>query len=447
MASMKKKATSNMYPQFPRLKDFFTEFISFFTGVNPTDRMIYGLKRDNIANNEPKEIDVTGNCLLETLFYVTEPTRCDGLLEDVCQIDKKTFSKNTRLELVDKFKEVHKVKNAEVGAQLLDSEPLTEIVKKSTYLGPESLKLFALIFNCSFIVFVILPDDIAVNYYCNTNPSRKHTYVLILKGATGQHFIPLVRKMDPKSFVLKALTRVEFRLFEEDKKEDQITENYRLKKNMDVFKRKQKEHLSRILDLTCNLDELTSKLTKYIPKTEVKPRIGIGIGSDPDNDSDNEPKGKPRPRIGLGLGLRSEPNSDNESKSKGKPTRPPLPPRPLSQKPSLNLSLPLPEPLPEPSGKKNPPKLPPRPSKSNKQSTSTIPVSAIPALPSPKSKSKSRQNNTTHKNLNQNRVGVYLPKSDSNTNNNTNEQRWRLLGKGQTRKEFKNKRNKSQHNK
>ncbi len=437
---MKKKATSNMYPQFPRLKDFFTEFISFFTGVNPTDRMIYGLKRDNIANNEPKEIDVTGNCLLETLFYVTEPTRCDGLLEDVCQNDKKAFSKNTRLELVEKFKEVHKVKNAELGAQLLDSEPLTEIVKKSTYLGPESLKLFALIFNCSFIVFVILPDDIAVNYYCNTNPSREHTYVLLLKGATGQHFIPLVRKMDPKSVVLKALTRVEFRLFEEDKTEDQITENYRLKKNMDVFKRKQKEHLSRILDLTCNLDELTSKLTKYIPKTEVKPRIGLGLGlkSEPDSDNDNEPKGK------------------------GEPPKPPLPPRPLLSKTSLNLPLLLPEPpLPEPSGKKNPPPLPPRPSKSNKPSlsalASAIPASAPPALPSPKSKSKSKskskptQNNTTHKNLNQNlnqnRVGVYLPKSDSNTNNNTNEQRWRLLGKGQTRKEFKNKRNKSQQNK
>lgn len=481
---MKKKVTSNRYPQFSKLNDFFTGFISFFTGVNPQERIIYGLKQDNIEKNDPKEIDATGNCLLESLFYVTDPNRCDGLLEDVCQIDKKTFSNKTRLELVQKFKEVNKdpTKNT------IDTKTLDEIVKKSTYLGPESLKLFALIFNCSFIVFVILPEDIAVNYYCNTNPSKENTYVLLLKGATGQHFIPLVRKMNPKPFILKALTRVVFRLFEEDKTEDQITENYRLKKHMDVFKRRQKESLSRILDLTCNLDELTSKITKYIPKVRVVgPRLGQESESEPESDTEV----KSKPRIGLGLGLRSEPDSDDEGKRKSKPksrlyqepetVEPILKVKALSE-PELKLEPPKlePEPEPEPEPKPEPPKPRPRPPlpPPRKLLKSTLPLtspsltlpsqelslpspsSPSPSLPSPPSPSQelsskkkppklpsrtikhkgTTENKKTH-NENRNLIGVYLPKANSNTNNNTIELNWRLRGKGQTRKEFRNKRN------
>jgi hypothetical protein len=460
---VKKPNENSRYPQFPILKSFFIKFINGLTGVDPTERMIYGLKKDKIEKNNSDEVDATGNCLLETLFYLTDPNKCDGLSEDVCKIEKNTFSREKRIELVKKFNEVNK----DPEKNTIDTYPLNKIVKSSTYLGPESLKLFALIFNCSFLVFVLLPGDIAINYYCNTNPSKENTYVLLLKGATGQHFIPLVRKIDPQPFVLKALTRVAFRLFEG---QDQITEDYRLKKHMDVFKRGQLEDTSRILELTCSLDELKSKLKKYIPK--VKSRLGgprLGQDSESEPESHTETKGKPR--IGLGLGLRSEPDSDDEGKGSPRPRfyqepetveplpepepeppkpepepepeppkpkprpRPPLPrkllkaslpltsPSLLSQEPSPFVPSPLPLPSPplpsqEPSVKKKPPKLPSR---------------SIKHIGS-------KENKKTH-NENRNLIGVYLPKANSNTNNNTIELNWRLRGKGQTRKEFRNKRN------
>ena len=78
MATLKlKNKGSGMYPQFPKLKKFFTEFITSFTGADPKERIIYGLKKDDINKNEPNEINVEGNCLLDTLFYLTNKEKCD----------------------------------------------------------------------------------------------------------------------------------------------------------------------------------------------------------------------------------------------------------------------------------------------------------------------------------------------------------------------------------
>ena len=145
MATLKvKKTNGSSYPQFPILKSFFTKFITSLTGADPDERIIYGLKKDNIEKNNSDEIDATGNCLLETLFYLTDPNRCEGLSEEDCKLEKDTFSKEKRVELVEKFNEVNK----DPEKNTIDTFPLKKILKSSTYLGPESLKLFSLIFNC-----------------------------------------------------------------------------------------------------------------------------------------------------------------------------------------------------------------------------------------------------------------------------------------------------------
>ena len=402
MATLKvKKNVESRYPQFPLLKAFFTKYITGLTGAVPTERMIYGIKRDTIERNDSHEVDVTGNCLLESLFYLINPNKCDGLSEEVCKIEKNTFSKETRLELVKKFNEVNK----DPEKNTIDTYPLTKIVKSTTYLGPESLKLFALMFKCNFLVFVLLPGDIAINYYCNTNPSRGNTYVLLLKGATGQHFIPLVRKMDPIRFVLKALTRVSFRLFEG---QDQITDDYRLKENMDVFKRGELENTSRILELTCSLDELTRKLNRYMPKSGVEPDVS-----------------KKAQRV--------------------QTANLPLP-RPFIEAPLPEPSLPQP-PLPEPPLPQPPLPQPPLSKKSSSKSAAKTKKKVVePPLPKPPSpnKNSSGKSKETRKNqplnLNHKSLGVYLPKSNANSDSNSNnfELRWKVQGKGQTRKEFRN---------
>uniref|UniRef100_A0A6C0JMW8 Uncharacterized protein n=1 Tax=viral metagenome TaxID=1070528 RepID=A0A6C0JMW8_9ZZZZ len=405
MATLKfKKNAESRYPQFPKLKDFFTKFISSLTGADPNERMIYGIKRDAIERNNSREVDVTGNCLLETLFYLTDPNRCDGLSEEDCKTEKDTFSKEKRKELVEKFNEVNKDPEKDT----IDTFSLKKIVKSSTYLGPESLKLFALMFNCNFLIFVVLPGDIAVNYYCNTNPSRGNTYVLLLKGATGQHFIPLIRKMDPSPSVLKALTRVSFTLFEG---QDQIRDDYRLKANMGVFKRGELEDTSRILELTCGLDELTSKLNKYMPKSGVEPDT------------------------------KKAQRAQSANLQVSSIVEPPL----LVEPPLPEPSLPQP-PLPPSLSKKSSSKSAAKTKKKVVDAPKVEPQKVEPPKPPspkkiPQSNSKNKQKNQIEPaNLNRPSLGVYLPNSKLNDNSNSNnfELRWKLQGKGQTRKEFRN---------
>ena len=63
--------------------------------------MIYGIHDDDIHRNRSSEIDTRGNCLLESLFYLLDPNKCDGLEKPECKKIKNEFSDTTRKDSLE----------------------------------------------------------------------------------------------------------------------------------------------------------------------------------------------------------------------------------------------------------------------------------------------------------------------------------------------------------
>jgi hypothetical protein len=247
-------AETNMFPEYPKLTAFLNEHNKSFTGISSKGLMIYGIHDDDITRNRSSEIDTNGNCLLESLFYLLDPHKCDDLEKAECKQIKNEFSDKTRKEIVKTVKDIDPT------IVTIDTHSFSNIEKSTTYLGPESLKILALMYKCNFIVYELLPTDVSFKFYCNTNglPSKLNTYILLLKGGVGQHFIPLRRKRNPNSYVIKALMNTPFNLYEED---NGITPEFVLNEHMVRFSKPTKD-MDRILDLTCGIDVLKPYLLK-----------------------------------------------------------------------------------------------------------------------------------------------------------------------------------------
>ena len=247
-------AETNMFPEYPKLTAFLNEHNKSFTGISSKGLMIYGIYDDDITRNRSSEIDTGGNCLLESLFYLLNPHKCDGLEKAECKQIKNEFSDKTRKEIVKTVKDIDPT------IVTIDTHSFSNIEKSTTYLGPESLKILALMYKCNFIVYELLPTDVSFKFYCNTNglPSNLNTYILLLKGGVGQHFIPLRRKRNPNGYAIKALMNTPFNLYEED---NGITPEFVLNEHMVRFSKPTKD-MDRILDLTCGIDVLKPYLLK-----------------------------------------------------------------------------------------------------------------------------------------------------------------------------------------